>query len=349
MSIKNQSRVWLWKCLFFTAAWVSGVCISFAQASTPTHVKDSLAEQYDVRGWLERIHQTAQEQSYRGIFVYQHGNIVQASRIVHYAQGKDEYESIESLDGQSHKMLRINDDVYTFQASHKVCIIEQRQDKDTFPALLLTNGSEVDKVYSLRWLGIDRVAGMKSHVVEFVPKDKYRFAYKLWVDKKTYLLLRMQILDARGKVLEQIAFSRIQFGGKLADKNKIVEQTQATKDLHILRVPAHKSIDMAALGWHINPTVPGFRKLHELRRPMITPYAEDPPLEVDQMVFSDGLTAVSVFVEPLSTRVRSEGKGGFGASHMLVKRVGNAWVTLIGEVPQETLQQFLAAIEYRSP
>ncbi len=301
-----------------------------------------------LKKWLECTHRRAQELSYRGIFVYQRGNLVQASRIVHYVEGAHEYEHIENLDGPLHQMLRVNDEVYTLHLGPRVCVIEQQQNKDTFPALFSANGNQVDQVYTLRRHGSERVAGIDSDVVELAPKDKYRFAYKLWTDKETHLLLRMQILDAHGKVLEQVAFSQIWMGGKPSAKDKIIAQAQAAKDLHVVRPPLPKPIDMAALGWHINSTVPGFQKLRELHRFIVSPYADTPALEVDQIVFSDGLAAVSVFVEKLTARSRREGTSSLGASHMLVKRVGNAWITLIGEVPQETLQQFLAAIEYRS-
>jgi Negative regulator of sigma E activity len=66
-------------------------------------------------------------------------------------------------------------------------------------------------------------------------------------------------------------------------------------------------------------------------------------------VFSDGLAAISVFVEPVENNTRKEGAGSSGATHVLVKRRGDFWITLLGEVPQTTLQQFASAIEYKAP
>ena len=72
-------------------------------------------------------------------------------------------------------------------------------------------------------------------------------------------------------------------------------------------------------------------------------------IPVDQAVFSDGLAAISVFVEPVENNTRKEGAGSSGATHVLVKRRGDFWITLLGEVPQATLQQFASAIEYKAP
>jgi sigma-E factor negative regulatory protein RseB len=106
---------------------------------------------------------------------------------------------------------------------------------------------------------------------------------------------------------------------------------------------------MAAQGWQIAPTVPGFRMIRQLRRPMAAREAGQPTIPVDQAVFSDGLAAISVFIEPVENNTRKEGSGNSGATHVLVKRRGDFWITLLGEVPQTTLQQFAAAIEYKSP
>jgi len=65
-----------------------------------------------------------------------------------------------------------------------------------------------------------------------------------------------------------------------------------------------------------------------------------------------GLTCggtLSVFVEPVENNTRKEGTGDSGATHVLVKRQGDFWITLLGEVPQTTLQQFASAIEYKAP
>jgi sigma-E factor negative regulatory protein RseB len=202
-------------------------------------------------------------------------------------------------------------------------------------------------VYEPKLLGDDRVAGVDSQVIELDPKDAYRFAYKLWADKKTGLLLRAQTLDPNGQVLEQLSFSQIRIGVPV-DKAGIVSGIRNTAGWTVVRPPV-EPVDMAAQGWQITPTVPGFRKIRELRRPMAARDPGQPTIPVDQAVFSDGLAAISVFVEPVENNTRKEGAGSSGATHVLVKRRGDFWITLLGEVPQTTLQQFASAIEYKAP
>ena len=111
--------------------------------------------------------------------------------------------------------------------------------------------------------------------------------------------------------------------------------------------PPVQPVDMEAQGWQLTPNIAGFRKIRELRRPMASSQQGQPPIPVDQAVFSDGLATISVFVEPVEKNTRKEGAGNSGATHVLVKRRGDFWITLLGEVPQATLQQFASTIEYK--
>ncbi|ACB63500.1 MucB/RseB C-terminal domain-containing protein [Burkholderia ambifaria] len=308
---------------------------------------DPVATRKGAAEWLDRIQQAAQQQSYEGTFVYQRGGYVQSSRIAHVASRDGEFERIETLDGKPRKVLRHNDELYTFVPERKLCVVERRQTRDSFPSLLGAGGDHVMSVYDAKLLGKDRVAGLDAQVVELVPKDAYRFTYKLWSDARTGLLLRSQTLDAADHVLEQIAFSQVQTGGTSGDKAAIAAGMRNLSGWTVVRPPV-ATVDMEAQGWQIAPNVAGFRKIREVRRPMAARDAGDPPIPVDQAVFTDGLATISVFIEPAEKNTRKEGAGSTGATHVLVKRRGDYWITVLGEVPPATLQQFAAAIEYKA-
>lgn len=322
------------------AALFAAASSSFAQGDNPAAQRKTAAT------LLNRIHEAAQQQNYEGTFVYQRGATVQSSRITHVAtRGDGEYESLESLDGAPRRMLRHDDDMYTFVPERHLLVVEHRQSKDSFPALLSTSGDQVLSVYEPKLLGTDRVAGLESQVLELDPKDSYRFAYKLWADAKTGLLLRAQTLDPDGQVLEQLSFSQVRIGGAI-DKASIASGMRSTAGWTTVRPPV-QPVDIEAQGWQLTPNIAGFRKIRELRRPMASSQPGQPAIPVDQAVFSDGLAAISVFIEPVEKSARKEGAGNSGATHVLVKRRGDFWITLLGEVPQSTLQQFASAIEYK--
>src|ERR1700761_8016684 len=187
----NKTTIWgrLPAFLFCAAVLLSATPRVFAQSDDPLVARRTAAD------LLDRIHQAAQQQNYEGAFVYQRGNFVQTTRIAHFATHSDgEYEQLESLDGKPRKILRHNDELYTFVPERHLCVVEKRQNKDSFPALMSASGEQVLSVYEPKMLGTDRVAGLDSQVIELDPKDANRFAYKLWADTKTGLLLRAQPL-----------------------------------------------------------------------------------------------------------------------------------------------------------
>ena len=67
-----------------------------------------------------------------------------------------------------------------------------------------------------------------------------------------------------------------------------------------------------------------------------------------QWVFSDGLAAVSLFVEPYDARRHAqEGLFASGATQTLTRRVNEWWLTAVGEVPAATLRAFAQGLERR--
>ena len=295
---------------------------------------------------LNRIHEAAQQQNYEGTFVYQRGATVQSSRITHVAtRGDGEYESLESLDGAPRKMLRHDDDMFTFVPERHLLRRRASAEPGFVPGAACDERRSGAVRLRAEASGQRPRRGHREPGLELDPKDSYRFAYKLWADAKTGLLLRAQTLDPDGQVLEQLSFSQVRIGGPI-DKAPIANGIRSTSGWTIVRPPV-QPVDMEAQGWQLTPNIAGFRKIRELRRPMASSQQGQPPIPVDQAVFSDGLATISVFVEPVEKNTRKEGAGNSGATHVLVKRRGDFWITLLGEVPQATLQQFASTIEYK--
>jgi sigma-E factor negative regulatory protein RseB len=319
--------------------------IAGSAASTGVGAGAPLASHADAEAWLTRIDRAAKQENYEGTFIYQRGGSFQSSRIVHYVDHGNEYERVEGLDGRPQRTLRKNDDVWTFLPDRKLCIVDKRENKFAFPSLLAGGVAHVLDAYDVHTVGTDRVAGLDAQVIALVPKDSYRFAFQIWYDKKTGLLLRAQTLDAQNQVLEQIAFSQLSFSVAYDHRN-VASGLRDMSGWNVVHPPLD-SVDMAAEGWVVPQTIAGFQAIRELRRPMAAREAGAAPIQVDQAVYSDGLSAVSVFVEPVGKSDRKEGIASSGATHILVRKVGNFWITVVGEVPQPALQQFASAIEYK--
>ncbi|MDO9217159.1 MAG: MucB/RseB C-terminal domain-containing protein, partial [Lacisediminimonas sp.] len=185
--------------------------------------------------------------------------------------------------------------------------------------------------------------------VRLKPKDRLRYGYALWIERATGLLLRVQTLDDKGEVIEQITFTQLDIGR--IDRSRVKPGIADTRGWRVENVVI-KGADLA--GWSVRGLPPGFRKVREIRRlvsdrdkPASAEGAVAPATrEVSQIVFSDGLAAISVFIEPM-TQGRTEASVRQGAMHIVGKRQGDFWLTIVGEVPSEAIRQVATSIEFK--
>jgi sigma-E factor negative regulatory protein RseB len=151
----------------------------------------------------------------------------------------------------------------------------------------------------------------------------------------------MQTLDGQGQVIEQMVFSELQLDApvKMETLSRQMAKTQGYK---ILRLQLNKTT-AEAQGWRLKQDVPGFVAMSSHTRG--DPAAAPGSLPL-QWVFSDGLSSVSLFVETFDAqRHRREGASSMGATHSLTRRLGEYWLTAMGEVPPATLREFAQALE----
>lgn len=304
-------------------------------------------EQSELRAWLMRIHAAASRQSFEGTFVVSAAGVVSSARIAHFCVGANQFERIEPLDGQARRVFRHNDKVFTFWPAARSVLIEQRNLIASFPALLQAGASRVDGYYVMRKGGTERMAGREAELLLIEPRDKLRFGYRLWADKATALLLRVEVIGDKAQVIESSAFSDLTIGVK-PHPERVLQAMQQIDGYRVVK-PAMSPTRLDAEGWSMRLSVPGFEQLSCIKRPLDGLPADDrdAQTEVLQTIFADGLTHVSLFIEPYHPeRHRREMQTSIGATHTLMRRHGDWWVTTVGDVPAVTLRQFDGALEF---
>ena len=303
------------------------------------------AQANDVRGWLMRIHDAASRRNFQGTFVVSGGGNVASARMAHFCEGSNQYERIESLDGKARNVFRHNDVVHTVWPASRVAVVEQRDLLTSFPALLQAGADNVGDWYELRQQEDERVAGHAANVLLVRAKDAHRYGYRLWSDKASGLLLRADVLSARGEVLETSAFSDISIGVR-PQPESVLHAMKRLDGYRVLR-PVMTATSLEAEGWTMRQVAPGFRQVRCVNRDMadagdvaVTGGAQ----RVLQAIFADGMTYVSLFIEPYKG-VHRPLHAAVGATQTLSMRQGDWWITVIGDVPAATLQLFAGALE----
>jgi sigma-E factor negative regulatory protein RseB len=297
----------------------------------------------EAQQWLLRSQDAAANSNYQGTLMFSAGGVVSSARVAHICDGRQRYERVEQLDGQARLQYRHNDQLTTLWPATKVARIEQRDAVAEFPALPLV-GSRALENYELRWVGKDRVAGHEAMVAMLKPRDKLRFAQRLWAEPGSGLLLRNDLIGPAGEVLESSAFTDVQIGGRAAPE-AVLKPMKRLEGYRVLKPQAWPA-QLDAEGWVLARPVPGFQLISCNKRPLDAGDDAGAPVQVLQSVFSDGLAHVSVFIEPFDAQRHKQPMGtSLGATHTLMNRRGDWWVTVVGEVPMATVQQFEAMLE----
>ena len=298
----------------------------------------------DVSPWLHRVQSAAVNSNYQGTLMISAGGVVTSSRVLHVCEGRQCYERTETLDGRARVQFRHNDSVLTVWPASKLARAEQRDLVAEFPALPSASPARTGDSYEAMAQPRDRVAGHEADVMLFKPRDKLRFAQRLWVDRETGLLLRSELLAPGGEVLETAAFTDVQIGGKPSPE-PVMAAMKRLDGYRVLRAPTERT-QIEQEGWTLARSVGGFQLVSCARRQLEA--GPDAPGSVPalQTVFTDGLAHVSVFIEPHDAQRRRQAQAtSLGATHTLTSREGDWWITVIGEVPMVTLQQFRAMFE----
>lgn len=314
--------------------------------------------------WLETMAFAAHHTNYSGTFIYQYGGHVETSRITHVVDASGEHGRLESLDGQRREIIRNNDEVWCYFGDKKIKIEGHATDHE-FPALLHDKQlSRINRNYVVTQAGEARVAGFHAHAIYFQPRDNLRYGHKMWADSNSGLLLKAEVVDEHGDTVEQYAFTQLLLGGDV-DRSWIEQEPQggaaAGKAAAAGKTAAAKTaaagnagagagdnsapgtVTAGPTGWQVDAIPPGFYKVAELRRVM-----HQRPASAIQIVYSDGLAGISVFIEDNDSD-DDDDHGGLtsqGAIQVYSKQVDGHLVTVVGEVPPQTVIDVADSVRY---
>ncbi len=288
----------------------------------------------DAAQWLARVAEAARTINYTGTFVYQRGNRVETQRIVHFSQGGSEVEKVTSLDGPAREMVRGQGEVRFYFPDAKLVRVEPRTLKNGFPSLSADQQKSLKEYYDFRTAPAERVGGVAADVVVFEPKDGMRYGHRFWSDASTGLLLKARMIDERGEVVEQFAFTDIQINAKV-DKAMVEPSWASVPADWTVKELSAGDVAMHETGWAVTRVPPGFVKIMEGYRKL-----RNRQVPVAHLVFSDGLVSISVFVEPFVAAAAATGMQSLqGGLNIYRVKQDDSLVTVMGEAPGTTVRQ----------
>ena len=289
---------------------------------------------------VRQMANAARQFNYTGTFVYRHGGQIETSRIWHLTDASGSYERLETLDGPPREIVRKNDEVTCYFPTSKVAKVENRQTGRRFPAVVSEQLSAIIANYAVRKGAIERVAGHDCQVTFLDPRDQLRYGHAFCAELKSGLPLRAKTLNERGETVEMFAFTQVEIGAQLSH-DQVRPRYDATAPGWRLDQSA-LAIGEQDMRWTVLNQPAGFRMVLEAMRTIQGKQAA-------QLVFSDGLAAVSVFVEPGVAGARAAQELSHqGAINVFTRPHAGYVITTLGEAPAATLMLFSNSVTLRS-
>lgn len=269
--------------------------------------------------WLRRMSEASRNLSYEGVFYFQHGDLTQALRVVNGASSGHKLSMLTSMDGKRREIRCEKGNAVSITPDGRATRMVKRISSRYFPDLLPVDVSGLGAWYSVKLGDVDRVANLDCQDVQLLPRDQFRWGYVLCAEKNSYLPLRVTMINDAGQPLLKYAFSQVRIGrsSPIQALPKVVMESMDS--------PMEAGEEVVT----VKQLPPGFSRVAALRRKLPN-HAQ----AVEHMVFSDGLTYISLFVEQAVQPVESvKGESRKGMINLLTRQVGNWRVTVLGDAP----------------
>lgn len=260
---------------------------------------------------LAKMRSAVHSLNYTGTLVYSQGNELSNYQISHTLENGTEKESVVRL---AQGANAADDNVESFSLAK----FQQVQ-------------PQMEEVYALDLGGQELVANRSCQMVVARPRDKMRYLQRYCIEPETGMLLKYSLVDRSHRTVEQLMFTTLD----------ITVPTQVAIQL----APANPAMPAAmppATDWVFASLPAGFQQVQDLRQEGIN---GQPPIR--QLILSDGMTSVSVFIAPPGAPSMLDSIGiSSGAMNVYATEVAQHQVTLVGEVPALTLQRISENLQY---
>ena len=300
----------------------------------PVHV---FADAFD---WLMKISKAAADVNFAGTLVYASNGEIKVMEVARRIQDGVTQERIYSLNGEPREIIRDKDKVWCYIPDQNMVVHDYRQvTKSGFPRILPDNLDQLRKNYGFEEGEEERIADRMAITIKVTPDDAWRYGYILWADQQSGLLLRSDLISQDDEVIERYLFANIEINGFISDAR--LAPVNSAEKLQLFGNPEPMPESFESSDWSVTELPEGYQLNNHVRR--MSPMGEG---EIEHFVYSDGLSSLSVFIRETSQdQGEMPGLSRMGAVHAYRTRIGHHLVTVMGEVPAETVKAVARGVQ----
>ena len=286
---------------------------------------------------LEKSAKASQQLNYEGVFHSQSSSESNSTHVIHANIDNKEYCLLKMLDGAPNEVFCSGDMVYV--TSQDGLLIKKRKNQFLFPSVLPSDIKHLKKNYQLSFGEKKRVADRMAQHIELKAKDNLRFNYHIWIDEKNLLPLKLIVTNNKNQPIEQSTFTTIAFSEvidkDIFEKNINLSKVYVSKNKFIENYVSNKF-------WNLKDLPSGFKEVD-----LISRRVNGLNLLDYQIIFSDGLAYVSLFIRPITRGTEpKEGTVAIGPTNISARYQDGYQIMSVGMVPPETVNTFSGALEF---
>jgi len=268
-------------------------------------------------------------------------NNIEPLRLIHGWHGHEEITHLLSLSGRAVEYLSKNQQVTFAESADSAYTLEHSHLPGLWFSILNCSPETLLKYYEVVSTGKNRIAGQVVQQIRLTPKADGKYSFIIWLEQKTGVLLRLDISDSQGILMEQYLGVDFHF---------LPENSPVIKSVASMKVPsAERSQDIyqaesESHKWKLGWLPLGFSAVSSDRHKLI---GDDEVM--DYFLLSDGLVDVSVYLSRGQSDAVSHEKEQFamhGATSILtITRDDGVRLTIVGELPVASLHRIAESIQ----
>lgn len=277
--------------------------------------------------------------SYNGRFIYMANSKLRSLRVIHTNLDGREFERLTPLSGGGPEILRKGDELICIHPGGDFMRMDNSIPSGPFANKFSRVDAQIDTVYALVFKGKDRIAGRAAKTYLMQPQDQYRYAYMLWLDNESGLLLKTTLLGDKGQELETFEFVELNVGVDVPQKLFDHAPSSRMDKSLVVNLDGAMSPNSDS-DWEAGWLPKGFKMAACDVRHLSTESEK-----VNALVYSDGMSSFTVFIEPFASNKEHEpmphSRHGATAvySHTIDEADDKVMITVVGELPMSAIKK----------
>jgi len=339
-----------------------------------TFSNTSFADESKAQALLDKMSNALRTLNYQGRFMYVVGGEMSSFQIEHAIIKGKEHERLVFLNHKQQEVVRVGHDVFCIHPGNYLLRQHEEVSTNPFADKLSKFNKGIYENYQVILENNHIVAGRITNKIIFKSKDNNRYDHALWIDQESNLLLKADVSDPTLGALESFEYVQIEIGKEIpvsvfSHKNYLQHTPKHFEPESLLHTENGKEKienntentvnNVVSIGnhqWRTSWVPDGFIYSGKTQHTLKADAVNKENQSVDMLMYTDGLAAITIFIETIDKVSRfneSSQKGAVSvysssyspSSSTSVKMPQqNFMITVIGEVQLKTLERIAKGV-----